>query len=53
MDYKIQKNLIIQAEFHDLVRELNMSRGSSVSIESDYGLEDRGSTPDRSKGFLF
>jgi hypothetical protein len=29
------------------------SRGSSVSIMSDYGLDDRGSIPDRVRGFLF
>jgi uncharacterized membrane protein len=28
------------------------SRGSSVSIVSDYGLDDRGSIPDRSRGFF-
>jgi hypothetical protein len=27
------------------------SRGSSVSIVSDYGLDDRGSIPDRARGF--
>jgi hypothetical protein len=26
--------------------------GSSVSIVSDYGLDDRGSIPDRGRGFL-
>jgi hypothetical protein len=29
------------------------SRGSSGSIESDYGLDDRGSIPDRGRGFFF
>jgi hypothetical protein len=29
------------------------SRGSSVSIVSDYGLDDRGSIPDRGSGFFF
>jgi hypothetical protein len=28
-----------------------MSRGSSGSIVSDYGLDDRGSIPDRGRGF--
>jgi hypothetical protein len=28
------------------------SRGSSVSIVSDYGLDDRGSIPDRGRGFF-
>jgi hypothetical protein len=27
--------------------------GSSVGIVSDYGLDDRGSIPDRGKGFFF
>jgi hypothetical protein len=29
------------------------SRGSSGSIVSDYGLDDRGSIPDRGRGFFF
>jgi hypothetical protein len=29
------------------------SRGSSGSIMSDYGLDDRGSIPDRGRGFFF
>jgi hypothetical protein len=29
------------------------SRGSSCSIVSDYGLDDRGSIPDRGRGFFF
>jgi hypothetical protein len=29
------------------------SRGSSVSIATDYGLEDRGSIPDRGRGCFF
>jgi hypothetical protein len=28
------------------------SRGSSVSVVSDYGLDDRGSIPGRRKGFF-
>jgi hypothetical protein len=32
---------------------LKMSRGSSVSIVTDCGLDDRGSTPGRGKGFFF
>jgi hypothetical protein len=28
------------------------SRGSSVNILSDYGLDDRGSIPDRGRGFF-
>jgi hypothetical protein len=30
-----------------------MSRGSSGSIVSDYGLDDRGSIPDKGRGFFF
>jgi hypothetical protein len=30
----------------------NWSRSSSVSIVSDYGLDDRGSIPDRDRGFF-
>jgi hypothetical protein len=29
-----------------------MGRGSSDSIVSDYGLDDRGSIPDRGRGFF-
>jgi hypothetical protein len=32
---------------------LRWSRGSSVSIVSDYGLDDRGSISDRGRGFFF
>jgi hypothetical protein len=32
---------------------LNKSRSSSVSIVSDYGLDDRGSIPNRGRGFFF
>jgi hypothetical protein len=31
----------------------NGSRGSSVGTVSDYGLDDRGSIPDRGRGFFF
>jgi hypothetical protein len=30
-----------------------MSRGSSGSVVSDYGLDDRGSIPDKERGFFF
>jgi hypothetical protein len=30
-----------------------VSRGSSVSTVSDYGLDGRGSIPDRGRGFVF
>jgi hypothetical protein len=42
--------------FHvDIVENLlmNRSRGSSGSIVSDYGLDDRGSIPDRDREFFF
>jgi hypothetical protein len=32
---------------------LYISRGSSGSIVSDYGLDDRGSIPDKGRGFYF
>jgi hypothetical protein len=32
---------------------LSRSRGSLVSIVSDYGLDDQGSIPDRGRGFFF
>jgi hypothetical protein len=32
---------------------IDRSLGSSVSIVSDYGLDDRGSIPDRGRGFFF
>jgi hypothetical protein len=31
---------------------VSASLGSSVSIVSDYGLDDRGSIPDRGRGFF-
>jgi hypothetical protein len=40
--------LILLQDEHDKV-----SRGSSVSIVTDYGLNDRGSIPDRGRGFFF
>jgi hypothetical protein len=40
--------------FNDIKRVIIrlMSRGSSGSIVSDYGLDDRGSIPDRGRGFF-
>jgi hypothetical protein len=35
------------------IRVAEMRRGSSDSIVSDYGLGDRGSIPDRGRGFFF
>jgi hypothetical protein len=32
--------------------QLEKSRGSSVSTVSDYGLDGRGSVPDRGRGFF-
>jgi hypothetical protein len=40
--------LYIMAQTYTYMR----SRGSSVSIVSDYGLDDRGSIPDRRRGFF-
>jgi hypothetical protein len=34
------------------LHHLRVSRGSSVSIVSDYGLDYRGSIPDRGRGFF-
>jgi hypothetical protein len=36
-----------------LCNALHRSRGSSGSIVNDYGLDDRGSIPDRGRGFFF
>jgi hypothetical protein len=36
-----------------IVQHKAVSRGSSVSIVTDYGLDDRGSIPDRGRGFFF
>jgi hypothetical protein len=41
-----------RANFFSL-KAVPRSRGSSVSIVSDYGLDDRGSIPERSRGFFF
>jgi hypothetical protein len=35
------------------VQSESRSRGSSVSIVSDYGLDDRDSIPDSGRGFFF
>jgi hypothetical protein len=39
--------------FNEELHNLHWSRGSSGSIVSDYGLDDRGSIPDRGRGFFF
>jgi hypothetical protein len=58
----LHRNLVLRFSrlefnpFHaeNLIRNLlTWSRGSSVSIVSDYGLYDRGSIPDRGRGFFF
>jgi hypothetical protein len=38
---------------HGAAYSLIEGRGSSVSIVSDYGLDDRGSIPGRGRGFFF
>jgi hypothetical protein len=38
---------------YEKLKHAIMSRGSSVGIVSDYGLDDRGSIPDRGRGFFF
>jgi hypothetical protein len=42
-------------DIHNLhsLSDIFLSRGSSVSIVTDYGLDDRGSIPDRGRGFFF
>jgi hypothetical protein len=45
-------------EFREKTEKDNMSlreksRGSSGNIVSDYGLDDRGSIPERGRGFFF
>jgi hypothetical protein len=35
------------------LRSIQISRGSSVSTVTDYGLDDRDSIPDRGRGFFF
>jgi hypothetical protein len=39
--------------FFQLVYILFRNRDSSVRIMSDYGLDNRGSIPDRGRGFVF
>jgi hypothetical protein len=38
---------------HDILSCFGFSCSSSGSIVSDYGLDDRGSIPDRGRGFFF
>jgi hypothetical protein len=47
--------VVIGGNFRCLILQMfyiKWSRGSSVSIVSDYGLDDRGSIPDRGTGFF-
>jgi hypothetical protein len=44
---------LVRADFWCYDWEGCRSRGSSVSIVSDYGLNDRGSIPDRRREFFF
>jgi hypothetical protein len=47
-----QLDRLISVELGQILR-ICKSRGSSGSIVSDYGLDDRGSIPDRGRGFFF
>jgi hypothetical protein len=38
---------------NSMVKVLSGSRGSTVNILSDYGLDDRGLIPDRDRGFSY
>jgi hypothetical protein len=55
---EIDNNLKCEFEHIDYTKRYNCtyvlkwSRGSSVSIVSDYGLDDRGSISDRDTGFF-
>jgi hypothetical protein len=50
MDKLVFENPLLK---HIACFNIRGSRGSSVSIVSDYGLDDQGSIPDRGRGFLF
>jgi hypothetical protein len=45
-----QNTFVLQIK---VCKRMLRSRGSSVSIVSDYGLDDRGSIPDRGSEFFF
>jgi hypothetical protein len=54
--YKIlyhSQNAAVTYIYFFFTRKVYRSRGSSGSIVSDYGLDDRGSIPDRGRGFSF
>jgi hypothetical protein len=50
-----EKHLQTSALQYSFFMGISFSRswGSSVSIVADYGLDDRGSIPDRGRGFFF
>jgi predicted component of type VI protein secretion system len=48
---EVLNNKSAEIIFHNKLSE-HESQGSSVSIVSDYGLDDRGSIPDRGRGFF-
>jgi hypothetical protein len=50
MDETVKK---IQGHFMWIQYYLRRSRGSSVRRVTEYGLDDRGSVPDRGRGFFF
>jgi hypothetical protein len=61
MDYKwkLKQEMILEQlikitfQFFSVTPGNCESRGSSVSIVTHYGLDDRGSIPDRGRGFFF
>jgi hypothetical protein len=50
--YVLQTWILVEMHFQ-IGTIVQWSRGSSDSIVSDYGLDDRGSIPDRGRGFFF
>jgi hypothetical protein len=51
---RVQVKLAVLSLDENASRLVNLwSRGNSVSIVSDYGLDDRGSIPDKGRGFFF
>jgi hypothetical protein len=43
----------VRLRTYDFLHNIIWGWGSSVSIVTDYGLDDRGSIPDRGRGFSF
>jgi hypothetical protein len=50
--YGRDRNYAFIKSAHKLRNYINLKRGSSVSIVSDYGLDDRGLILDRGRGFF-